>query len=76
MSEIIHKSALTKLSKLVNKIDSLIEADIEEGFTAEEVAYILANFGDHLKLTLKNPFEEKRKRDRKDSPLNELFDNA
>jgi hypothetical protein len=73
MTEAIQKSALTKLSKLVTRIDDIIETEVSEGFSEEEVAYILANFSEHLKLTLKTPFEDRRERDRKNSPLNELF---
>jgi len=71
-TETIKIAAINKLHHLVNNVDSLIESTLEE-FTAEEVSFILSNYGDSLKLSLKGPFEARQTVDREASPLNDLF---
>jgi|LauGreDrversion4_2_1035121.scaffolds.fasta_scaffold638791_2 hypothetical protein len=72
MSQSQKESALLKLNSLINAVQPIVSAHIEQ-MSAAEIHYIIQNFSRHLKLDLLRDFEKAREKGLKDSPFDDIL---
>ncbi len=68
MSQNQRESALLKLNSLINAVQPIVSAHIEQ-MSSAEIHYIIQNFSKHLKIDLLRDFDRAREKGLKDSPF-------